>query len=65
MAQQGQMDVDIEGKPVTDTATKTKVHEALKKTLQDQLAAETQTRGHAPGRAAIHGMTGVSSMKRE
>jgi hypothetical protein len=55
------LELEIEGKPVHDAATKTKVHDALKKTLQDELAHEAQTRGHVPGQAAIHGMTGVSS----
>jgi hypothetical protein len=50
----------INNKPVAASAV-TKVHQALQKTLQDQLAAESKTLGHDPGKAAIHGMTGVSS----
>jgi hypothetical protein len=52
--------VEVEKKAVSESA-KLKVHEALRKTLHEQLAQETQTLGHTPGRAAIHGMTGVSS----
>jgi hypothetical protein len=60
---QGEMKVNIDKKPVS-AATKKKVHEALQKTLNDQLSEEAKTLGHEPGRAAIHGMTGVSSLKR-
>jgi len=38
-----------------------KVETALKSALAKQLKAEARTLGHAPGTAAIHGMTGVST----
>lgn len=38
-----------------------KVETALKSALARQLGKEARTLGHAPGTAAIHGMTGVST----
>lgn len=55
-----ELDVQVEGKPV-ESASKEKVRDALRKTLEEQLGHEASTKGHAPGRAAIHGMTGVSN----
>lgn len=54
------LDVTVAKTGATTEASK-KVQLALKKTLAKQLAAEAKTLGKAPGTAAIHGMTGVST----
>jgi hypothetical protein len=57
------MHIEIEGKGVSE-ATKQKVSQHLQKALQEQLASEAKTLGHDPGKAAIHGMTGVGTKSR-
>lgn len=49
---QDDISIAIEGAAVSHP-TKAKVHEALRRVLEEQLAQEAETLGHAPGRAAI------------
>ena len=54
------LNVSVARAGISGAASK-KVETALKSALAKQLSKEARTLGHAPGTAAIHGMTGVST----